>query len=411
MRASSQCQPGGSATVTPAALPARGGAADGHERDQPERSRYNFGHVRPASRRADPRAAAVRRAHRRRRVDRERHPRLPVADRHLGAVRPDGVRDDRRLPARSRRRSGTSTRSGSACSPRREPNAAHLALAELERRGLVEAVSRRTSTGSTRRPGSVNVIEVHGSIRTSSCLACGHREELRARASSCCPCRACERCGAVLKPDVVMFGELLPGGGDRAGVRARARRRPPARRRLVARGLPGRRAAGGGAGRGCGGSRSSTGARRPYDCRADLKIDALAPARPSPPLCGCSPDGPLVEHAAADAADPDSTSYGTPSRWRITSPELRSDADAARLITILDDNMSVKLVPVVVLLAAALAVVPATRPGARAGADLPCAACCTRSAPRRAAYAAVVKVEARSYRQARRRELRALPRS
>ena len=90
-----------------------------------------------------------------------------------------------------------------------QPNAAHLALAELERRGLVEAVITQNVDRLHALAGSEEVIEVHGSIRTASCLACGHREEFE-RVVALLPVPACERCGAVLKPDVVMFGELMP---------------------------------------------------------------------------------------------------------------------------------------------------------------------------------------------------------
>jgi NAD-dependent deacetylase len=89
------------------------------------------------------------------------------------------------------------------------PNAAHLALAELERRGLVAAVVTQNIDRLHELAGSRNVVEVHGSIRTASCPACGRREPLE-RVVSLLPVPHCERCGAVLKPDVVMFGELLP---------------------------------------------------------------------------------------------------------------------------------------------------------------------------------------------------------
>ncbi len=90
-----------------------------------------------------------------------------------------------------------------------KPNAAHTALAELERRGLVRAVVTQNIDGLHQAAGSRDVVEVHGSIGTSSCLACGHREPLE-RVLELLPVPACEGCGAVLKPDVVMFGELLP---------------------------------------------------------------------------------------------------------------------------------------------------------------------------------------------------------
>jgi NAD-dependent deacetylase len=85
-----------------------------------------------------------------------------------------------------------------------EPNAGHLALAELERDRLVEAVITQNIDGLHQRAGSRDVIEVHGSIRTATCLECGERVTLDP-ASPQCP-----RCGAIMKPDVVMFGELLP---------------------------------------------------------------------------------------------------------------------------------------------------------------------------------------------------------
>ena len=90
-----------------------------------------------------------------------------------------------------------------------EPNPAHVALAELERAGLVEAVITQNVDRLHERAGSQNVVEVHGSLRTSSCLACGHSEPFD-RVVELLPVPRCERCGAVLKPDVVMFGELLP---------------------------------------------------------------------------------------------------------------------------------------------------------------------------------------------------------
>jgi NAD-dependent deacetylase len=92
-----------------------------------------------------------------------------------------------------------------------EPNAAHRALAELERRGLVGAVVTQNIDLLHERAGSREVIEVHGSIRTSSCLACGAsyplavvEKQLASRDAPVCSC------GAILKPDVVFFGELLP---------------------------------------------------------------------------------------------------------------------------------------------------------------------------------------------------------
>jgi NAD-dependent deacetylase len=106
-----------------------------------------------------------------------------------------------------------------------EPNAAHLALAELERRGLVRAVVTTNIDRLHERAGSRELIEVHGSIRTSSCLDCGETvvfdDVVRLLADA--PAPACPRCGRILKPDVVMFGELLPAEAiDRAFDLARS---------------------------------------------------------------------------------------------------------------------------------------------------------------------------------------------
>ena len=94
------------------------------------------------------------------------------------------------------------------------PNAAHLALAKLEHDGLLQAVITQNVDGLHRAAGSRDVIEVHGTIATASCPRCGHREHEPARLL---PLPRCASCDAVLKPDVVMFGELLPADAiDRA---------------------------------------------------------------------------------------------------------------------------------------------------------------------------------------------------
>jgi NAD-dependent deacetylase len=93
-----------------------------------------------------------------------------------------------------------------------EPNAGHLALAELERLGHVTAVVTQNIDLLHERAGSREVVEVHGSIRTATCPGCGRvhplAEVLGLLEGSGAP--ACADCGAILKPDVVFFGELLP---------------------------------------------------------------------------------------------------------------------------------------------------------------------------------------------------------
>ena len=108
-----------------------------------------------------------------------------------------------------------------------EPNAAHRALAELERLGFVEAVVTQNIDLLHERAGSREIVEVHGSIRSATCPGCGEQEplervlELLAEADA----PACTSCGAILKPDVVFFGELLPVEAiERASMLARQAR-------------------------------------------------------------------------------------------------------------------------------------------------------------------------------------------
>ncbi len=93
-----------------------------------------------------------------------------------------------------------------------QPNAGHEALVALERSGHVRAVVTQNIDLLHARAGSETVVELHGSIETFRCLACGRTEtldavlaQLESREAPACP-----DCAAVLKPGVVMFGELLP---------------------------------------------------------------------------------------------------------------------------------------------------------------------------------------------------------
>jgi NAD-dependent deacetylase len=90
-----------------------------------------------------------------------------------------------------------------------EPNDGHHALARLEELGWIRAIVTQNVDGLHRRAGSRDVVEVHGSLREAECLACGVRVPM-ADAIASLPLPACPQCGEVLKPGVVMFGELLP---------------------------------------------------------------------------------------------------------------------------------------------------------------------------------------------------------
>ncbi len=119
------------------------------------------------------------------------------------------------------------------------PNAAHLALAELERDGHVLGLITQNVDRLHHAAGSARVIELHGALAEARCLSCGEREarvelqerllalnpgfleqqvELRPDGDAELPVEAvrsfrvadCTRCGGVLKPDVVFFGDNVP---------------------------------------------------------------------------------------------------------------------------------------------------------------------------------------------------------
>jgi NAD-dependent SIR2 family protein deacetylase len=104
-----------------------------------------------------------------------------------------------------------------------EPNDGHRALAELEERGRVHAVITQNVDGLHQRAGSREVVEVHGSLREAECVHCGVRVPMEVAVASL-PLPPCPECGEVLKPGVVMFGELLPALRS-SGCRSSRRRR------------------------------------------------------------------------------------------------------------------------------------------------------------------------------------------
>jgi NAD-dependent deacetylase len=94
----------------------------------------------------------------------------------------------------------------------KRPNPAHEAIAELEHRGLVRAVITQNIDRLHRAAGSSRVVEVHGSIDHCVCPECGGRVALDdvLQILQTSPTPECSACIAALKPDVVLFGELLP---------------------------------------------------------------------------------------------------------------------------------------------------------------------------------------------------------
>jgi NAD-dependent SIR2 family protein deacetylase len=118
------------------------------------------------------------------------------------------------------------------------PNAGHLALADLEERGIVTGIVTQNVDGLHRRAGSRHVVELHGGMDRVLCLTCGQhyaRQAIADRLTELNPSidlstairtapdgdvevddveamqiPACTVCGGILKPDVVFFGEFVP---------------------------------------------------------------------------------------------------------------------------------------------------------------------------------------------------------
>jgi NAD-dependent deacetylase len=96
----------------------------------------------------------------------------------------------------------------------KQPNGAHDALVELERRGLLDGVITQNIDTLHSKAGTRELVEVHGSIASCSCPDCGERVSLaqtrRRLADDEQGVPRCELCAGPIKPDVVLFGELLP---------------------------------------------------------------------------------------------------------------------------------------------------------------------------------------------------------
>jgi len=88
------------------------------------------------------------------------------------------------------------------------PNAAHAALAAMERRFPAFLLATQNVDGLHRRAGSRNVVELHGSIERRYCVRCRRTEEDLDPLETLPP--ACAACGDRMRPDIVWFGEPLP---------------------------------------------------------------------------------------------------------------------------------------------------------------------------------------------------------
>lgn len=93
------------------------------------------------------------------------------------------------------------------------PNLAHKMLAILEEKGLLKVVITQNIDGLHQKAGSKNVFEIHGHLRTGTCMKCGKKYKMEVIMKKLkegeLPPR-CDDCKGVIKPDVVLFGDSLP---------------------------------------------------------------------------------------------------------------------------------------------------------------------------------------------------------
>ena len=95
--------------------------------------------------------------------------------------------------------------------PQARPNAGHEALAQLERQGKLQAVITQNIDGLHQLAGSKNVIELHGSVLRNYCQKCHAVYDVSYVAEQK-PVPCCQKCGGIVKPDVVLYEESLDNG-------------------------------------------------------------------------------------------------------------------------------------------------------------------------------------------------------
>ncbi len=93
------------------------------------------------------------------------------------------------------------------------PNPAHHALAILEKAGYLHTIITQNIDGLHQRAGSKQVLEVHGTLESLTCIGCFQKypsESFITRYIEHCEMPTCSDCGQILKPDVILFEEQLP---------------------------------------------------------------------------------------------------------------------------------------------------------------------------------------------------------
>jgi len=93
------------------------------------------------------------------------------------------------------------------------PNPAHTALAELENAGYIKTIITQNIDVLHQKAGSRHIIEMHGTMKTLTCTQCFHQVDSESYVENFIhkgELPTCARCGAILKPDTILFGEQLP---------------------------------------------------------------------------------------------------------------------------------------------------------------------------------------------------------
>ena len=94
-----------------------------------------------------------------------------------------------------------------------QPNETHTVLGELEKRGLVKAIITQNVDGLHHKGGASRVFEIHGSLRTASCIYCRRSVPIENVVEDVLEGLIpplCVDCGEPVKPDVILFGEAMP---------------------------------------------------------------------------------------------------------------------------------------------------------------------------------------------------------
>ena len=87
------------------------------------------------------------------------------------------------------------------------PNSVHYALAQMESAGLIKCVITQNADNLHQRAGSKNVIDIHGNVYINTCPGCGKRFPPEVVAD-CAGVPRCDVCGSIIRPGILLFGEV-----------------------------------------------------------------------------------------------------------------------------------------------------------------------------------------------------------